>query len=266
MNLLKQRWNPAVGLLALFFLYVLAGILLSFAYSVYMERMENLAGLAIAPVFFGAMLGGAVFGLKRFFKIVFDLPALIMIIGGSTAVYFMMWGGFPLRGEAEFLALAEWEMPEILAEIIGEWELPVIAMRLLGILEAAAIALPPVYMAFKRTGVYLPRPNRWADVRLMDYGFIPFTDRELDKLAVGNTDIFMRKPIDLTGLERIHGVALCYVDNRLTEYLAVFKADWNRQGYIEKGQLLLLIALTVEQIEALQAALYEIHRESENEG
>ncbi|MCL2501257.1 MAG: hypothetical protein FWE90_13120 [Defluviitaleaceae bacterium] len=267
MGIHKIRWNPAVGLAALLVLYILAGVLLSFIYSAWMEAIGNFAARIIAPVLFGALLAGAVFGIKRFFKVTWNALALLAVIAGSAAVYFLMWGEFPLRAETEIAALASLDergFPDLVMRFIGERELSVIAMRMIGAVEAAVIAIPPVFMGFRRAGVFLPRYNRWADLRLMDYGFIPFSDRELDKLAMGNVEeVFLRKHIDLTGLKSIHAVALCYADNRLTEYLAVFKADWNKRGRMEKGSLLLLAVLTVEQIEDLQALLYEIHREAE---
>ncbi|MCL2603700.1 MAG: hypothetical protein FWD90_04400 [Defluviitaleaceae bacterium] len=264
-NLNRIRWNPAVGLAALLVTYFLAGVLLSFVYAVWMGGMENLIARAVAPVFFGGLLAGAVFGIKRFFKVTLNIIALPVVIAGSAAVYFLMWGEFPLRPDAEIafiLALDEREFPDLITRVIGERALSVIAMRIIGALEAAVIALPPLYTAVRRAGVFLPRYNRWADLRLMDYGFIPFSDRELDKLAAGELEeVFLRKHIDLTGLKRIHAVALCYANKQLTEYLAVFKADWNKRGRIEKGPLLLLAELTVEQIEDLQGLLYEVHRE-----
>lgn len=252
-----------MGLAALFFLYILAGVILSFIYSFWMGHISNLAARIFAPVFFGGLMGGTVFGLKRFFKITLNIPAFPVVLVGSMAVYFLMWGEFPLRGVIELSIIDEWEMPDIVMRVLGGRDLSAIVVYMLGALEAAVILVPPLYMAFRRSGIYLHRYNRWANVRLLDYGFIPFSDYELDKLAVGDTGVFLHKPIDLTGLKRIHVVALCYVNNQLTEYLAVFKGDWNKQGYMEKGPLLLLTTLTVEKIEGLQGILYEIHRESE---
>ncbi|MCL2203480.1 MAG: hypothetical protein FWB88_06040 [Defluviitaleaceae bacterium] len=252
MNLHKIRFHPIIGLVALFFAFSLLGIILSFAYQAWMGSAYNIAARVFAPVLFGAGLGGAVFGLKRLFKVTWGFLAFLCALGGCAVVYALMWEGFPLRGEVEAFAILEREIPGL-------------AMQAIWALEAAAIALPPLYMALRRAGIYLPGYNRWAQVRLMDYGFKPFTDTELDRLAAGETEIFMKKPIDLTGLNRIHAVGLCYVDKRLTEYLAVFKANWDRQGNMEKGPLLLLAAMPIEKIEDLQGVLYEIHRESESE-
>jgi hypothetical protein len=266
MKLHNIRLNPALGLAALLLSYILTGLLLSFAYSIWMGHIGNLTARIFAPVFFGGLLGGAVFGIKRLFKITLNIPAFLVVFLGSMAIYFIMWGEFPLRSGPDLTFLEDRELPDIVMRVLGGRDLSVIVAYIIGVLEAAVIAVPPLYTALRRSGIFLQRYNRWASVRLMDYGFIPFSDPELDKLAVGDMDIFLRKPIDLTGLERIHAVALCYADNQLTEYLAVFKADWNKQGRIEKGPLLLLAVLTVEKTEDLQAVLYEIHRESEAGG
>jgi hypothetical protein len=246
MRLRRQRWNPAAGLGALLVLFVLAGVVLSFAYLFWMEYIHNLAGRLAGPVLFGAGLGGAVFGIKRFFRITLDIPAFALVFVGGALVFFLLWGGFPLRGD--------------IAIVVGDWILPERVIPVVGALEAAFIALPPLYAACRRAGVYLRRYDCWAGLRLMEYGFVPFSDAELDRLAMGEYKVILRKPIDLTGLERVHAVGLCYADKEITEYLAVFKASWDKQGNIEKGPLLLLTALTAEGIEDLQGGLYDIHR------
>jgi hypothetical protein len=244
----KYRWNPALGFAALFVLYVLAAVALGSAYQMWMERIHNLAGRLAGPVLFGCLLAGAAFGIKRAFKITWDIAAFLVTLAGSLGVYYLFWDGWPLRGDTGPVAFMDWELT-------GN------AILILWALEAAVIALPPLYVAFRRAGVFLRRYNRWADLRLLEYGFVPFTDHELDRLALGETEAILRKPIDLTGLSRIHAIAFCYVDKELTEYIAVFKAGWDRQGGMERGALLLLTALTTEKIEALQGELYEIHRE-----
>lgn len=214
------------------------------------DTLTHPAARICAPVLLGAALGSVVFGWKRFFKVTWNIPAFAVVLLGIFVWYTIFWGAFPLRGEFEPITFMEWEAPEIL-------------MQILAALEAAVVFLPSLYIAIRPAGVYLPRYNRWAKIQLLDYGFKPFTDYELEKLSAGDTDVFQHKPIDLTGLNRIHGVALCYADKKITEYLAFFKAGWDRQGYIEKGKLLLLAPFTLDTVEELQATLYELHRESE---
>jgi|GEM_PF-1134382 len=259
------RWNPWLGLVALFFLYALAGIFLSLFYALWMERVMNPAGQMVAPLFFGGLLGLAVYGAKRFCMVRWDVPATVLVGLATYVVYLLMWGEFPLRGTAEAFSFWERQLPEAAMALIENWALPARTMLVISVLEVLAIALPPMYMAFRRAGVFLHHYNRWAKLKVLDYGFIPFHDHELDRLAAGSAEVFIRKNIDLTGHKRIHCVALCYIDEKLTEYLAVFKAGWSRQGAIEKGSLLLLAVLPMEKISHLQDALYEIHRESEFE-
>lgn len=259
------RWHPVIGLVLLFVAFVLTGMLFGLIYTSLMDGFVHLAARILAPLLFGAIMAFAVYGFKWVFKVTYNIPAFFVILCGCAAVYFFMWGEFPLRGAAEFFSFESLELPELFMRIIGERELTVIFNRIIAVSEVLVLTVPLLYIAFKPAGVFLKKYNRWAKLRIMDYGFIPFTDRELDKLAAGSMDIFVRKPIDLTGLKRIHAVALCYVDDTLTEYLAVFKADWNKRGQIEKGSRLLLAVLTVEQTEELQNLLYEIHRENYHE-
>jgi len=265
MQLHKYRFKPVVGLLALFLLYVLAAVILSAVYRVWMARMENVALLIAGPGLFGLLLGAAVFGLKRFFKVVLDIPAFLVVLLGCALVYVLMWDGVPLRGVEEVLVIGELELPEIAGQTltVGNWELPGIVSQIIAWLEALVIVFPPLYAAFKRAGYYLRKYNRWADVRLLEYGFVCFTTRELDRLSGGDVNIIADKTVDLTGLNRIHAIALCYVNNRATEYLAVFNAVWDRRGNIEKGALLLLVMLTTEKIDNLLDVLHERHRETE---
>lgn len=259
------RWNPAVALVALFFLYILAGVLLSLLYGFWMERVGNPAGRFVAPFIFGALLGCVVFGLKRFFTVRLNAPAGVVVLMGCAAVYFLMWGEFPMRGPTEVFAFWERELPEAMRDFIYNWDLPVRTMQVLGVGEVLAIFVPPLVMALRRAGIFLRRYNRWAKLKVLDYGFIPFHDHELDRLVGGDVNTLLRKPIDLTGHRRIHCAALCYAGDKLTEYFTLFKASWNRQGYIEKGPLLLLTVFPMEKIAQLQDDLYEIHRESEFE-
>jgi len=240
-----------VGLGLLYVGVSLVGIVLSFLYRFAMYAQHPFGVRFFAPFVFGVVLAGAVFGLKRFFKVTWGVAALGVVAFAFLGIYFMVWNGFPLRGAFIFPPIGDWEVPEMVPRLVAYG-------------EAAVVTLPALFYAVRSSGVYLPGDNRWARVRLLDYGFRPFTDRELEQLSVGNTALFERKPIDLTGLNSIHAVGLCYANKTLTRYLAVFNAAWNRQGYIERGRLLLLAPLqTVEAVEDLQARLYELHRESE---
>ena len=250
MDIFNQRWHPLAGLSLFYFLFVLAGLILSVVYRFFVETSEAIITPFLAPIIMGIVLAGLVFGLKRFFKITWNIPALCVVLFAFTAVYFIMWGALPLQ-EA------------LLPPTLFTWETPTIAHQIVAWLEVLVIISPALFFACQPSGVYLPNYNRWARIRLLDYGFKPFSDYELEQLSAGETDCFEHKPIDLTGLDRINGVALCYVDKKMTEYIAIFKANWNRQGYIERGKLLLLTPLTFETIELLQARLYTLHRESE---
>ncbi|MCL2364382.1 MAG: hypothetical protein FWC71_06955 [Defluviitaleaceae bacterium] len=264
-RLYEIKWNPAVALVALFFSFVVVAAILSSIYVSFMGRMANPFGQMVAPFILGAALGGTVFGLKRLFTVRWDIPAGLVIVLGCLTVYVMAWNGFPLRGPLEIFEFWQRDMPEAVADMVYRWELPERVHRAAGIIEGVAIAVPPLFMAFRRAGVFMKRHNRWAKLKVLDYGFQPFHDHELDQLAVGDSEVLLRKGIDLTGHNRIHCIATCYVDDTLTEYLAVFKAGWNRHGQIEHGSLLLLTLYTPERIQSLVDALYEIHRESEVE-
>jgi len=257
------KWNPAVALVALFFSFVIAATILSSFYVTFMGRMANPFGQMAAPFVLGAMLGGAVYGFKRIFTMRWDTLAGGVIVLGCLTVYVLAWSGFPLRGPLEIFEFWERDMPEAMADMIYQWNLPERVHRAAGIIEGIAIAVPPLYMAFRRAGVFMKRYNRWAKLCVLDYGFQPFHDHELDQLAAGEHEVLLRKNIDLTGHNRIHCVATCYADGDLTEYLAVFKAGWNRHGQIEHGKLLLLTLLPTERIQYIIDALYQIHRESE---
>jgi hypothetical protein len=257
------KWNPFLGLAALLVLFGAAGVLFSFFYDFLMEGLNNPAGRFVAPFLFGALLAVTVFGLKRFFTVRLDMLACLAVVLGCAAVYFLAWGEFPLRGPAPEFSFWERELPEAVRNMITDWSLPSRTAYIWGLGEALAIALPPVITSLRRAGVFMPRYNRWAKLKILDYGFTPFHDHELDRLAQGDVPTLLRKPIDLTGHRRIHCAALCYAGDELTEYFAVFKAAWNRQGYIEKGSLLLLTVFPADRIETLQDDLYEIHRESE---
>jgi len=240
-----------------------AGIILGFFYEFFMERMANPAGRFVAPFAFGALWAGVVYGLKRLFTVRLDIPAGLAVAVGCALVYFLAWGDFPLRGPAPVFGFWERELPEAARDLIVGWDLPGRTSLFLGLGEVLAIAVPPLVMGLRRAGVFLRPYNRWAKLKVLDYGFTPFHDHELDRLLQGDVTILLRKPIDLTGHRRIHCAALCYVDDELTEYFAVFKAGWNRQGHIEKGSLLILTAFPQDRMERLQDDLYEIHRESE---
>ncbi|MCL2378500.1 MAG: hypothetical protein FWC77_05160 [Defluviitaleaceae bacterium] len=138
----------------------------------------------------------------------------------------------------------------------GQWTGLMLAAVWAG--ELLVIAVFPIMVAYSSVGLYLAEQGAWVQEKLMNYGFSAFDDDELDQLASGDIDVILQKPLESQG-EPMHAIAVCYHKGEPTEFIAIYKAGWDRDGTLAKGRHIMTVKLGVEQIDALDAGLQAKH-------
>jgi len=124
--------------------------------------------------------------------------------------------------------------------------------------ELFVIVVFPIMVAYASVGLYLAEQGAWVQEKLMNYGFSAFDDEELDRLASGEIDVILQKPLETRG-ETMNAVAVCYHKGEPTEFIALYKAGWDRDGTLTKGRHLMTVKLGIEKIDELDAGLQAIH-------
>jgi len=124
--------------------------------------------------------------------------------------------------------------------------------------EFLVIIAFPLIAAYASAGLFLNELNAWVKEKLMNYGFAAFDDHELDRLASGDIDVILQKPLETHG-GPMNAVAVCYHKGEPTEFIALYKAGWDNEGALSKGRHIMTVRLGVEKIDALDAGLQAIH-------
>jgi len=124
--------------------------------------------------------------------------------------------------------------------------------------EFLIIVIPPIAAAYATTGLYLIELNSWVKEKLMNYGFTAFDDYELDRLAAGDINVILEKPLEAQG-GPMHTVAVCYHKNEPTDFIAIHKAYWDKDGVLTKGRHVMTVKLDQEKIDTLDAGLQAKH-------
>jgi len=124
--------------------------------------------------------------------------------------------------------------------------------------EALVIAVLPIIAALSSSGLYLQELDAWVKPKFMNFGFSAFDDHELDKIASGDINVIINKPLEhLNGL--MHAVAVCYHKGEPTDFIAIYQAQWDKHGVLDKNRHEMTIKLGAERIDALDTGLHAVH-------
>jgi len=124
--------------------------------------------------------------------------------------------------------------------------------------ELLVMIVFPLMVAYASVGLYLAEQGAWVQEKLMNYGFSAFDDEELDRIASGDIDVILQKPLEAQG-EAMNALAVCYHKGDPTDFVALYKAGWDRDGALIKGRHVMTVKLGIDKIDALDAGLQSIH-------
>ena len=285
MNEAESRSN-ILGLIVLFAVFTFLGIVLSYFYLLAQVNIHRFWGHIIAVFAMGAVLALIVWLVKRLMKITNNVMSLIVIIISLVIVIYVMWGmWFALMIEMLYFRVdvrvfaSMGSLVERARGIIfnpseffehlgyfnrrGTWsfdgnQFNGLPLGLLWASEVLVIIVFPITTAYAAAGLYLTELNAWVQERLMNYGFSAFDDYELDRIASGDIDTILEKPLESQG-GPMNAVAVCYHKNEPTEFVAIYKAYWDKNGVLSKGRHIMTIKLDPEKIDALDAGLQAAH-------
>jgi len=285
MNEVEKRSN-LLGVILLLLIYTPLGILLSFFYVIFQTTVHHVWANIIAAFVMGCVLAAIVWLIKRLLKVTSTFMPLVIIAIGTAAILYVMWSmwfvvmfemlvlGREGLGVSDFgFVLAEtrdmiFVNPEFmdflrLFNYHGTWHInynvwtgPMLAAVWVG--EVAIIAIFPLLAAYAAAGLFITELNSWVEERLMNYGFSAFDDHELDRIASGDIDAIIDKPLEARN-GPMSAVAVCYLKGEATDFIAIYKASWDKEGVLSKGRHVMTVQLGAEKIDALDAGLQAKH-------
>jgi len=285
MNEAEKRSN-FLGLIVLFVVYTALGSLLSFFYVLFQTRVHDTWGNAIAAFVMAAALGVIVWLVKYIFKITNNVMAFFLVLIGTVLILYVTWSmWFQLMFEWRYLTgevrrvgemgavfSATWSMmrdnPEFLRFLqyfnyYGTWQIDDTVWR--GAMlwavwagETLIIASIPLIAAYASAGLFINELNAWVEVRLLNYGFTAFDDYELDSIGGGDINTIIEKSLENRN-GAMHAVGVCYLKGEPTEFIAVYKAHWDKEGALAKSGHVMTVQLGLEKIDALDAGLQARH-------
>jgi len=284
MNEAERKSNLA-GLIVLFVAFTPIGVALSYFYIIFQVNAHDIWANIIANFVFGLLLAATVWIIKRLMRITNDTASLIVVILGLAVIMFVMWNmWFVLMNEMLYrhrevsalsdigLMLGETREMIFYGDFMerlryfndrGTWSLN--GNQWYGLIltavwagELLVIVAFPIMVAYTSVGLYLAEQGAWVQEKLMNYGFSAFDDEELDRLASGDIDVILQKPLETRG-EPMSAVAVCYYKGEPTEFIALYKASWDKDGNLTKGRHIMTVKLGVEKIDALDAGLQAVH-------
>lgn len=282
-----------VGKIAgLFIIFLVLGIVMNYFYIVFQDNaMYDMLAVAIT-VGLTFLLAVIVYVCKRVMVITNRAAAFVWVLIALLIMYYLNWNmffalwysrdyGYNTRAFFDFFILMEWTrwvitspanpVAEFVSDIryfnsTGTWSWGDGAvwtgtrLAIVWIVEFLIIFVPPLFVAAIDPGVYLPSRNVFADPKQLDYAFEEFDDTELSRINDGYIDTIIEKPL-ATDRNRMNAVALCIVGEEPTEYIAVYKAQFNgKTGELELGGRRSTVMLTMEKIDELKRGLENKHR------
>jgi len=284
--------NNLLGILVLFVVFTTLGILLSFFYVILQTTSENIWINIFSPFILSGVLAGIAWLCKRFLKITSDVLSLIVVAVGMIIILFVMWNmwfGASLD-HAEYLhhfgtldyprtfgdigiifsntretIFNEYSFLDTLREFsqqstwrINEefWSGPVL-WTVWGT-ETLILLAFPLLAAYASAGIYILELGVWVKERLMNYGFTAFEAFELDRISMGEIEPILEKPLE-TKNGPMNAVAVCYYKGEPTDFIAVYKAQWDNEGVLSKSRHIMTVNLGAEKIDALDAGLQAKH-------
>ncbi|MCL2527639.1 MAG: hypothetical protein FWE42_04390 [Defluviitaleaceae bacterium] len=289
MNEAEQRSN-LLGLVILFVVFTPLGVLLSFFYVIFQTRVYDVWANVIAAFVMGAALAIVAWLIKRFTKITNNAMSLVLIAIGMAIVLYAMWymwfaAMFMYLDYTEGFLAAPWGITNIGAAFsetrammshgpgfmyllrgfnqnvlftINDTELNPLVVAAIWAGEALIIVLIPLMAAYSSAGLFITELNAWVEERLMNYGFTAFDDYELDRIAAGEIEAIIEKPLEARN-GAMSAIAVCYHKDEPTDFIAIYKANWDKEGVLNKGRHLMTVRLGAEKIDALDAGLQAKH-------
>ena len=291
MNEVESRSN-ILGLIILFAAFTFLGIILSYFYVLFQSNIHDVWINVIAAFAVGALFALMVWGLKRLLKVTNNALSVIVVVLSLVIVMYVMWSMWIALVYERFLFGIEYrvfadfgEFFRITRRMIFEHHGSNVARELVSDLrfineqgtwyindnvwsgfmltgvwigEFLVITIPPIMAAYATAGIYLTELNAWVQEKLMNYGFTAFDDYELDRLAAGDIQVILDKPLEARN-GPMNAVAVCYLDDEPTEFIAVYKATWDNEGVLTKGRHIMTVKLGLDKIDALDVGLQAIH-------
>ena len=279
------------GLLVLFAALTPLGVILSYFYIFFQANIHHIWINVIAAIVTGCILAGTVWIIKRFMKITNNILSVIVTALSLVIIVYVMWNmWFALMIErfgvgynnvpremrllgdlGEFIGLTR-QMIFSDSEFIGHlrhfngegtwhinyntWTGAMLYMVWAG--ELLIITVLPLLAAYAAAGLFIKELDAWVEERLMNYGFTAFDDYELDRIAAGDIDAILEKPLE-TRNGAMSAVVVCYHRGDPTEFIAVYKAHWDKEGALSKGRHIMTVRLGLEKIDALDTGLQAKH-------
>ena len=296
-----EKKSDVLGLIAMFIIFIVFGMVLNYVYIVLQDVIPNLLLAGLAGVGYGFVLLCVVMFLKRILKITSNVPACILIILAMLFIYYMNWTmfialwiprfGFEINGELVYYYMRPildfrmymdsiwWiltDVPEgrithLIEDIrflneVGTWGTGGAAwtgarIGIVWVGEFLIMFILPVYAAAVTWGLFLHEKNAWADTRLLPYAFAIFDKQSLTRIEEGDIQAIIEQPL-ASSSTGIMAVALCYVNEERTEYIAVFNASFDKKGEMNSGSLQASARLTLEKIDELVKTLEEKYTET----
>jgi len=280
-----KRNSSIPGLFVLFIAVTLVGIALSYFYIFFQVNAHEIWFNIVGNFVFGLALAILVWVIKRAMRITNDAMSIIVVILSLAVVVFVMWNmWFVLMNQILYQrrdvdALSDISlMLSATREMIGSgnfiselryynargtWRVEgnqVNGLMLSAVWagELLVMTVFAIMAAYASVGLYLAERGAWVKVKLMNYGFSAFDDSELDRIASGDIDVILQKPLETRG-EAMSAIAVCYHKGEPTEFAAVYSAGWDRDGTLAKGRHIMTVKLGAEKIDALDVGLQAVH-------
>jgi len=281
-----ERKSNILGLLVLFVVLTVIGVVISYFYIILQANVHDIWVNIIAAFVVGLIFACIVWFAKRLMKITNNAMSVVVVVLSLAIVMWCMWNmWFVLKDRLlyhliEINALGDmgrfigWTR-EMLSEPSEFWgnltyynsrgtwrieEQPWTGVRLWAVWagELLILIIPPIVVAYTAVGLYLIELNSWVKEKLMNYGFTAFDDYELDRLAAGDINVILEKPLEAQG-GPMNAVAVCYYKNEPADFIAIHKAYWDKDGVLTKGRHIMTVKLDQEKLDTLDAGLQAKH-------
>jgi len=287
MNEVEKRSNM-LGLIVLFVVFTAFGTFLSFFYVVFHTNTTDIWANIIGTFVLSGALGLVAWLIKRLFKITNNALSLLVVGVGLVIILYVMWSTWFVFMEAHLIFGRELyglrDMGTVFSDtrslIFGNYEYGFMdylrlfntygtwsinnndwyGARLWAVWggETLIVISIPLMLAYASAGLYIQELGAWAEERLMNYGFTAFDDHELDRIGMGDVEPILEKPLE-TRNGPMNAIAVCYHKGEATDYIAVYKAHWDKEGALGKGRHIMTVNLGADKIDALDTGLQAKH-------
>jgi len=283
----SQSKSNIVGLIALFLLFIPAGIIVHYVYIGTANLIGNIWLHVFASIGAGFALFAVVDFLKKLFKITNNTGAIVAVALGLPLIHYLKWvfyivflytGLNPFLDAPEFFQ-ETWHL--ITNYSIGEfinfmqelneigWTLSMFGFEtdmqgallwVIWVVELVIMAGFPIVAATTVAGVYLYSHNAWAKPRYLDYFFEEFSKEERELIIAGNINLILEKPTAIPVQHTTYStVAVCYIKNEPTEYIALYTSNVDDKGKPGYTPISGAINVGKDKIAELEAQLAEKH-------